>query len=85
MNLPVGEELGAHIVQVVALLKVSVVGPEGCIVGKGELLFQGVELIVGILLELVSEPGGQIPLLVGPGNGLWNFELAYGAVLGRSL
>ena len=66
MNLAVGEELRAHIIEVVALLEMSEVIEKGRIIDEGHLLIQAVELVEGLLLELVAEPCGDVALLVGP-------------------
>ena len=66
----------------VALLQVAVVIPQGGVVQDGELLLQAVELVEGILLELVAQPGGGVALLVGPGNGLRDGQVADALVLG---
>ena len=72
MHIAVGEELGAHIVQVVALLEMAIVCPQYRVVEQAEFLLQAVELVESLALELVSEPGGKVPLLVSPGNGVRN-------------
>ena len=46
MNLSVGEEFGAHVIQVVAFLKMPVIIPQRLVVEDGELLLQTVQLIV---------------------------------------
>ena len=39
---------------------------KGRIIDEGHLLIQAVELVEGLLLELVAEPCGDVALLVGP-------------------
>ena len=60
----------------VALLQVAIVIPEGLVVENREFLILCVELVVGVLLEFVSEPCGEVPLLVRPRDGLRNVEWA---------
>ena len=66
MDLTVGEELRAHIIEVVALLKMSEFIEQGRIIDEGELLVEAVQFVEGFLLEFVSEPCGNVALLVSP-------------------
>ena len=66
MNLTVREELGAHIIKVITLLKVPEILPENRVIQNGQFLGLSIKLVVSILLELVSKPCGHIPLLIGP-------------------
>ena len=66
MYFTVGEELRAHIIEVVALLKMSEFIEQGRIIDEGELLVEAVQFVERFLLELVSEPCGNVALLVSP-------------------
>ena len=79
VHVSVGEEFGAHVVQVVTLLEMSVVCPKDRIVEQAELLLQAVKLVEGLALELVSKPGGEVSLLVSPGNCVRHRKLGHRA------
>ena len=66
VDFTVGEELRAHIIEVVALLKMSEFIEQGRIIDEGELLVEAVQFVEGFLLEFVSEPCGNVALLVSP-------------------
>ena len=75
MNLPVGEELGTHIVEMVTLLQMTEILPKDRIIQDGQLLSLLVELVVSVLLKLVAQPSGHIPLLVSPGDRILHVDL----------
>ena len=85
MDLAVGEELCAHIIQVVALLQVAEIGPELGIADEGQLLGLAIQLVEGILLQFVAEPRAEVPLFVGPGNGIRHAEGSHGLDVLRRL
>ena len=66
MDFTIGEELRAHIIEVVTLLKMSEFIEQGRIIDEGELLVEAVQFVESLLLEFVSEPRGNVALLVSP-------------------
>ena len=66
MDFSIGEEFRAHVVEVVAFLEMTIVSPERRLIGQRHFLVKSIDLVVGVLLELVSEPCGDIPLLISP-------------------
>ena len=59
--------------------------PKDRIVQDGKLLGQPVELVVSVLLELVTQPGGHIPFLVRPGDRILHINLGDRPELPRGL
>ena len=88
MNSSVREELRAHIIEVVAFLEVTEIGPKSLIVEDGELLGLVIQFLESIILELVAKPGGEVSFLVCPGNRIRNIQRCHRSVfldsLGRS-
>ena len=77
----VREELGTHIVEMVALLQLQEVPGYIRVFSGNYFVRKGIELRGSLVLQFIAQPCGGIPLLVGPGYRERHVERSHRLVL----